>query len=116
ELARLGPDAPELLVATQRAPGEPPRAPIPPRGRIPKDLSPRDRMDRKLTTKRGRRLFARRAVIAEPLYGEVKGPRRAGRFIRRGLSACENEWRLVCTTNNLLKLWRHRRNGGRPAG
>ena len=27
--------------------------------------------------------------------------------MRRGLSACEAEWKLLCGTHNLLKLWRH---------
>jgi hypothetical protein len=27
--------------------------------------------------------------------------------MRRGLRACQAEWRLVCGTHNLLKLWRH---------
>jgi hypothetical protein len=61
-------------------------------------------MERRLRTKRGRRLFARRQAIVESLFGEIKGPRRAGRFMRRGLGACDSEWKLVCATNNLLKL------------
>jgi hypothetical protein len=28
--------------------------------------------------------------------------------MRRGLGACEVEWKLLCGTHNLLKLWRHR--------
>jgi hypothetical protein len=27
--------------------------------------------------------------------------------VRRGLGACEAEWKLLCGTHNLLKLWRH---------
>ena len=26
--------------------------------------------------------------------------------MRRGLAACEAEWKLLCGTHNLLKLWR----------
>jgi hypothetical protein len=29
-----------------------------------------------------------------------------GRFLRRGLRACAAEWKLLCGTHNLLKLWR----------
>jgi transposase len=32
---------------------------------------------------------------------------RARRFLRRGLPACNAEWKLLCGTHNLLKLWRH---------
>jgi hypothetical protein len=90
---------PELLVATQETRGWSWGASSPPSPR-------RRRMERKLATERGRRLFARRQAIAEPVFGEIKGPRRAGRFMRRGLAACDSEWKLICTTNNLLKLWR----------
>jgi hypothetical protein len=38
----------------------------------------------------------------------VKFNRRADRFLRRGLSACNCEWRLLAATHNLLKLWRAR--------
>lgn len=71
-------------------------------------------MERKLTTERGRRLFVRRQAIAESVFGEIKGPRRSGRFMRRGLGAYDSEWRLICATNNLLKLWRATSGGKRP--
>jgi len=29
-----------------------------------------------------------------------------GRFLRRGLRAVRSEWRLMCATHNLLKLFR----------
>lgn len=93
ELAELGPDGPEVLVATL---GGPPKAPS----------TAKQQMDRKLATKRN--LFSRRPQIAEPLFAAIKGPRAARRFMCRGLSACDAEWKLLCTTNNLLKLWRHR--------
>jgi hypothetical protein len=28
--------------------------------------------------------------------------------MRRGVRACQAEWKLLCGTHNLLKLWRHR--------
>jgi hypothetical protein len=36
--------------------------------------------------------------------GEVQ--QGGGRFMRRGLRACQAEWKLLCGTHNLLKLWR----------
>jgi hypothetical protein len=27
--------------------------------------------------------------------------------MRRGMGACQAEWKLLCGTHNLLKLWRH---------
>ena len=46
-----------------------------PRGRIPKHLSPRDRMRRKLQTRRGRQRYALRMATVEPVFGQIKaGP------------------------------------------
>ena len=77
-----------------------------PRGRIPKGLSPRDRMERKLLTKRGQALYKLRGVLVEPVLGQVKEGQGFRRFMRRGLGAAQSEWSLVGTTHNLLKLWR----------
>ena len=43
-----------------------------PRGRIPSHLSPRDRMRRKLQTKRGRQRYALRMQTVEPVFGQIK--------------------------------------------
>ena len=77
-----------------------------PRGRIPKRLSPRDRMERKLLTKRGRALYKKRGVLVEPVFGQVKEGQGFRRFMRRGLGAAQSEWSLAGMTHNLLKLWR----------
>lgn len=77
-----------------------------PRGRIPKGLSPRDRMERKLLTKRGRALYKLRGVLVEPVLGQIKEGQGFRRFMRRGLGAAQSEWSLVGMTHNLLKLWR----------
>jgi len=77
-----------------------------PRGRIPKQLSVRDRMERKLLTKRGRTLYKLRGQIVEPVFGQIKAARDCGTFMRRGLEAAQSEWRLICATHNLLKLFR----------
>jgi hypothetical protein len=53
--------------------------------------------------------YRRRQQIVEPVFANTKTIRRAERFMRRGLTACDAEWQLIATTHNLLKLWRHRR-------
>jgi transposase len=58
------------------------------------------------------RAHRRRKQIVEPVFANTKTIRRADRFMRRGLPACEAEWQLIATTHNLLKLWRHRRPNG----
>ena len=77
-----------------------------PRGRIPKQLSVRDRMERKLLTKAGSTLYKLRSQTVEPVFGQIKAVRDCGTFMRRGLKAVQSEWRLICATHNLLKLFR----------
>ncbi len=103
-----GPGMPELLVATTKDWKQRKllREKGCPRGRIPTGLSPRDRMERKLLTKRGRALYKMRGVLVEPVFGQVKEGQGCRRFMRRGLGAAQSEWSLVGTTHNLLKLWR----------
>ena len=59
------PEMPELLIATTKdwKQRKMLREKGCPRGRIPKGLSPRDRMERKLLTKRGRALYKKRSVL-----------------------------------------------------
>ena len=42
-----------------------------PRGRTPRHLSPRDRMRRKLQTRRGRKRYALRMETVEPVFGQI---------------------------------------------
>jgi transposase len=64
-------------------------------------------MRRKLSTERGRTLYAQRKISVEPVYGQIKYNRRIDRFMRRGRAAAQSEWRLVTATHNLLKLHTH---------
>ena len=106
-LADAPPDGPELFIATtkdwkqRKALAEAP----PPRGRIPKNLSPKDRMERKLLTVRGRALYKKRGQTVEPVFGQIKDGRGCDRFLQRGLSAVSAEWKLICAAHNLLKLF-----------
>ena len=77
-----------------------------PRGRIPGRLSPRDRMRRKLQTRRGRQRYALRMETVEPVFGQVKQGRGFRQFLLRGLEKVNGEWSLICTGHNLLKLFR----------
>ena len=86
---------------THRRQAPPPAA----RGRIPKGLSVADRMRRKLRTKRGRARYAKRKVIVEPVFGQMKQGRGFRQFLLRGLEKVQGEWTLICTTHNVRKLW-----------
>ncbi len=86
--------------------------PLPPapRGRIPKALSVRDRMRRKLRTRLGRALYNLRKCTVEPVLGQIKAALGFRQFSFRGLVKVRAEWLLVACAHNLRKLYtvRHR--------
>lgn len=76
-----------------------------PRGRIPKRLSLRDRMERKLRTKPGRAVYKLRGATIEPRFGCIKEEQGMRGFLLRGIDGARGEWRLACTGHNLLRMW-----------
>jgi transposase len=101
------PDAPELLIPPARHGRQ---------GKPRKDGKPtasrsdglRAAMTAKLASDDGKACYAKRQQTIEPVFGQIKEQQGARRFLRRGLAACDAEWKLLCGTHNLLKLWRHR--------
>jgi hypothetical protein len=79
-----------------------------PRGRIPQDATVQDRMARKLRTIKGRGTYKKRKQIVEPVFGQIKQARGFRQFLLRGLENVEREWKMICLTHNLLKLFRSR--------
>jgi hypothetical protein len=69
--------------------------------RKPNTTDPDTRM-----TPQGQARYRRRQQIVEPVFANIKYLRRVDRFQRRGLRACQAEWKLITATHNLLKLWR----------
>ena len=78
-----------------------------PRGRIPAGLSAKQRMARKLRSKAGREMYAKRKGMIEPIFGQLKQVLGFRQFSLRGLASMRGEWRLMATVHNLLKLWRN---------
>jgi transposase len=70
------------------------------------EQSLRERMTQKLAGDAGRDLYRMRKAIVEPVFGQIKEWRGFRRFSLRGLENVRGEWRLVCLTHNLLKLFR----------
>jgi transposase len=93
------------FIATQRRKHSDP-LPRAPQGRPPGDLSPKQRMARKLLTIRGRATYAWRQILPEPVFGQIKHARGFRQFLRRGLRNVGQEWAMICTVHNLLKLHR----------
>ena len=76
------------------------------------NLTPKERMARKLRTKHGRETYAQRKGMIEPIlrdsgqvFGQIKQGRGFRQFLLRGLQKMRGEWRLICLTHNLLKLF-----------
>jgi transposase len=100
------PDAPELYI---------PPAKHGRQGKPRKDGKPsasrsdglRAAMTAKLASDDGKARYAKRRETVEPVFGQIKEQQGARRFLRRGMAACQAEWKLLCGTHNLLKLWRH---------
>ena len=61
-------------------------------------------MRRKLSTMRGRAIYAKRKTIVEPVFGQIKQARGFRQFLLRGIVKVANEWGLVCLAHNILKL------------
>ncbi|WP_253816481.1 transposase [Myxococcus xanthus] len=78
--------------------------PEPVRGRMPRDLGLKEWMARRLRTKKGRQVYARRKVAAEPPLGQSKQARGFRQLLLRGLTKARGEWALICLTHNLSKL------------
>jgi len=101
-------DGCELFIATQKDHAQ--RAALrdapPPRGRKPKTMKSRERMQRKLRTKRGRTRYRQRGASVEPVFGQMKDRQGARRFSMRGLDRCRGEWLLDAAVHNLRKLHR----------
>lgn len=96
----------EFFIATGRSKHDAPLQ-ASPRGRIRKDATPRERMARKLTTKKGRAAYARRKVIVEPVFGQMATLQNAKQLLLRGLDGARGEWLLLAACHNLRKLHGH---------
>ena len=73
-------------------------------GRPPANLTPKQRMARKLATLSGALIYAKRKWVVEPVFGQIKQARGLRQLLLRGLWKTRAEWALICTTHNLLKL------------
>jgi transposase len=99
-LEALGLD-PYLATERQKHHAATPAAPLPAKA------TAQEEMRAKLQTPRGRAVYGLRKGVVEPVFGQIKGARGFRRFSLRGLRQVRGEWRLVCLTHNLLKLWRY---------
>ena len=72
-----------------------------------KAATEREQMKQKLQTDEGRAIYKMRKAIVEPVFGQIKECRNFRRFSLRGVKNIKAEWKLVCLTHNILKLFRY---------
>jgi transposase len=70
-------------------------------------MTVKDRMREKLNTPIGTWIYGKRKEIVEPVIGQIKHERGFRQFLTRGLTKVRGEWSLMCTTHNILKLYRN---------
>ena len=78
--------------------------PVAPRGRIPIGATAKQRMARKLATKKGQQVYGRRKAIVEPVFGQMSTLQNAKQLLLRGLEQARGEWLLLTACHNLRKL------------
>jgi hypothetical protein len=94
------------LIAMGRQPHHPPLAgrfaPAPP---APDNPTPVEAMAHRLTTPEGRKLYALRKQIPEPVFGIIKSVLGFRQFLLRGLDSVRGEWSLVTMAYNLKRMF-----------
>jgi len=100
----------QVLVAPDSQP-QPPDAILP--GNAPNNAAAK-RMRKVLSSDSGQAQYRLRKAVIEPVFGQIKEARGIRRFRLRGLEQVACEWKLICGTHNLLKLYRHRHPSPKP--
>lgn len=85
-----------------------------PRGPIPKDATPKQRMARKLRTKPAKASYARRKAIIEPVFGQIDTVQGGKQVLLRSERAAGQEWQFLAACHNLRKLFNYT-GAARPA-
>ena len=98
----------DLYVATgKQKHGQPEAADVVALPELPAQAtSASEQMKEKLKTETGRALYKMRKAIVEPVFGQIKAARGIRAFLLRGLEKVGAEWKLICATHNLLKMFR----------
>ena len=60
-----------------------------------------------LASDHAKELYRQRCQTVEPVFGHTKHNQGYSRFLERGRAAVRTEWRLMMTSHNLAKLYRH---------
>ena len=80
-----------------------PRIPCPTEP-LPSDATATQRMQRKLLTPNGRKIYRKRKSIVEPVFGWIKNVLGFRQLSLRGQANARGEWHLVCLALNLRRM------------
>ena len=75
-----------------------------PMGRPKAKMSKKEKMARKLKTKKGKAIYKKRKETIEPVFGIIKNVMGFRQFMLRGIEKVNIEWSLVRTAYNFKKL------------
>lgn len=64
-----------------------------------------EQMREKLRSPAGKAIYKMRKAVVEPVFGQIKERRKLRGFLFRGLEKVKAEWKIICLTHNLLKLY-----------
>ena len=64
-----------------------------------------EQMREKLRSTAGKAIYKMRKAVVEPVFGQIKERRKLRGFLFRGLEKVKAEWKIICLTHNLLKLY-----------
>jgi len=76
----------------------------PPMGRPPANMTPQEKMARKLKTKKGKEIYKKRKETVEPVFGIIKHVMGFRQFMLRGIDKVNTEWSLVKVAYNFKRL------------
>ena len=82
-----------------------------PKGRPPANMSGKEKMARKLKTKKGKEVYKKRKETVETVFGIIKSVMGFRQFMLRGIEKVNTEWALVRVAYNFKRL--HRLMGGK---
>lgn len=71
----------------------------------------RARMRQKLKTEAGKKIYAKRKCLVEPVFGQIRVVERFVQFLLRGLEKVRIEWKWAAIVHNLLKIIRKAQAG-----
>jgi len=71
----------------------------------PMDPTPVEMMSHQLQTKEGKKLYALRKQIPEPVFGIIKSVLGFRQFMLRGLDKVRGEWKLVTMAWNMKRMF-----------